>query len=415
LSDTPATKDEVSEPSGHGSAAAILTEWRENWRTGIAVTIGVAVGISVYPAVSSLFVTPLQEQFGWSRGEIAFAQYGGLVSALAGPFWGRLIDHVGARRVVLAGTVLMASFYVGLALMNGPLALYYALYLGWSVTGTTTAGLTYSRAISAVFVKSRGFALAVSRSGVAIANALLPLLLFAVITNYGWRAGYFTLAALLMLVAFPLVWFWIRGQAGAGATQSKLNWRAAITNRSAIAIALGAGFGYGPLLAILTQLHPLLVGKGVEAGVAASNLGLLGLASLGGALVTGFLVDRFWPPLIGAISLVLAITGCALLLPANVSNETASVAILLIGIGLGAELDLVAFLVARYCGVGSFSTVYGLTVLTTAAFNAPLATFVGSSYDRYGHYNYALVVMAASMALSALCYLSLGRAKPHKD
>lgn len=414
MTDTPASQTTTT-AAGHGAVSDIVSEWRQNWRTGIAVTIGVAVGISIYPAVSSLFVTPLQEQFGWTRGQIAFAQYGGLVSALAGPFWGRLIDHVGARRVMLAGTLVMASFYFALSMMNGPLWLYYVLYLGWSVTGTTTAGLTYSRAISAVFVKSRGFALAVSRSGVAVANALLPLLLFAVISEYGWRAGYATLGALLVLVAFPLVWFWIKGEAGARAQATSVTWRAAITNRRAIAIALGAGLGYGPLLALLTQLHPLLVGKGVDAGVAASNLGLLGLASLGGALVTGLLVDRFWPPLIGAVSLLLAISGCMLLLPGEISNETAAIAILLIGLGLGAELDLVAFLVARYCGVSSFSTVYGLTVFTTAAFNAPLATYVGSSYDQYGHYNYALMVMSASMALAAIAYLSLGRSPKQPD
>lgn len=65
-----------------GAWRVAVSEWRAHWRVGIAAMLGAGVSFSIWPAVSSLFVAPLQATFGWSRGDIALAQNASLAAHL---------------------------------------------------------------------------------------------------------------------------------------------------------------------------------------------------------------------------------------------------------------------------------------------------------------------------------------------
>lgn len=66
-------------------------------------------------------------------------------------------------------------------------------------------------------------------------------------------------------------------------------------------------------------------------------------------------------------------------------------------------------MVARYCGLANYASVYGFTVLAIASASALGSSAIGFAYDLSGSYTPALVVCAASFALAGLCYLGLGR------
>ena len=149
---------------------------------------------------------------------------------------------------MLIGMGLSVLFYFALAAMTGQLWLYYVLYVFANVVGLTASGLTCSRAVSEVFVKSRGLSLAVTRSGLAITAAFLPSILFALISAYGWRGGYAMLGALVACFSLPAVYAWIdpRGRAcRAGAewpaTPHLPSWPDLIGNRRILLLCLGAG------------------------------------------------------------------------------------------------------------------------------------------------------------------------------
>src|SRR5688572_29060076 len=79
----------------------IIEEWGSAWRPGMAALIAGSISYSLFSAVSSLFVEPLQAQFGWSRGDIAIVHSFGLITAFAAPVVGRLTDRHGVRPVLL--------------------------------------------------------------------------------------------------------------------------------------------------------------------------------------------------------------------------------------------------------------------------------------------------------------------------
>lgn len=403
---------------GHGWRAA-KEEWRANWQVGIAAFLAIGLSHGAYQSLSSLFVLPLQEAFGWSRSQIAFAHYSSLLVALAAPFIGRAIDRFGTRWIMLGGMMLSVLLYTSLAAMNGSLLLFYLLSVLAGVIGLSASGLTCSRVISQHFIRSRGLSLAIARSGLSMASALLPTILYMIIARYGWRAGYVTEALLVLLVAFPAVYFWM-GRSRSPISAAKLipdpdlpKWLHLLRDRRVWFLCIGAGLGYAPATAIMTQLQPLLISKGVEPGAAAGLVGMAGIASFIGALVTGSLVDRFWAPGIAFLFACGSAAGtCLLAWHGSIDGPMAGIAILLIGLGLGAEIDVVAYMVARYFGIRSFSTLYGLTVFFIALSGAVGANMLGMAFDRDGNYDAALLVIAASFMTAGCVYLLLGRYPP---
>jgi predicted MFS family arabinose efflux permease len=383
---------------------------------GAAAFLALGLSHAALNAISSLFVIPLQQEFGWTRAEFAFVHNASLGAALVAPFLGRAVDRFGVRRLMLGGMTIYALLYLGFASMNGSLALFYTLATLSAVIGLTSSGLTCSRVISEAFPRSLGFSLAAARSGLSFTGAVLPALIYAIIASYGWRAAYLAESALVLLVALPAVYFWIErspsdgGRARARPAAEMPRWGALFSNPKVLVLCLAAAFGYGPAFAVMSQLQPILIGEGVNPGQAASLVGAAGLASFAGALITGVLIDRFWAPAIALIFMCGAAAGAALLaLNGSVDTAGAMVAILLIGLGLGAELDLVAFMVARYVGVANFSSVYGLIVVALAVGGASGASLLGLAYDNHGNYDLALLGVSASFIVAGLLYLTLGR------
>src|SRR4051812_15585140 len=69
--------------------------------------LGVAFGVMFsFP----VFLVPLLEEFGWSRGLAAGAfSLSAVVQGALSPVVGMLVDRVGPRRVILGGAVLLGS------------------------------------------------------------------------------------------------------------------------------------------------------------------------------------------------------------------------------------------------------------------------------------------------------------------
>lgn len=406
--------------TGHSHGSRLVTEWRRSWRQGLATLMGTAVSYSVWSSASSLFVQPLQDTFGWSRGDISFAHNAGLIASFSAPVIGRLVDRVGVRPVLLAGLCLTMFCYMLFASMNGSLPLYYALYLVFAVVGMSTTGVTYTRVITGAFHDTRGSALAITRSGLALSGALLPALLFFTISRWGVVGGYLTLAVLIAAIALPLAWLWIPSRrdevphSKATSLGEADRWTTLIRKPKILLLCLASALNYAPVVALLSQMMPLAVSKGMQPAMAVGAVSAVGMAAMVGALVSGFLVDRFWAPIVAAVLNLGPAIGCLLLLPGSVEPWMLFVAVLMIGLGQGAEIDIVAFMIARYFGLRSYATIYGMSTLLIGLSVAISAALIGYAYDRFGNYDIALMAASASFALAACCYLLMG-AYPLRD
>ena len=166
------------------------------------VTMG--VGVNARTAFSLLF-PPILDEFGWERVVTAVAfSFGFLVTAVASPVLGRLMDRRGPRVVIELGVGLVAG---GLLLASGirePWHLYATLGVlvgGGSVCLSYTGQSLY---LPNWFVRRRGLAMSLAFSGVGVGSVVLLPWLQTLIERAGWRAACRWLGAVVLVVLAPL-------------------------------------------------------------------------------------------------------------------------------------------------------------------------------------------------------------------
>jgi MFS family permease len=157
----------------------------------------------------------------------------------------------------------------------------------------------------------------------------------------------------------------------------------------------------------LIHLVPLLTDRGVSAQSAAVATSV----GFGGALLaragTGYLLDRFYAPPLAACFFCGSALGIVLLW-SGVVGGLAFVAAVLVGLGQGAEFDILPYAISRYFGLRAFGEIYGSTfaAVTVGAAIGPLV--MGVSFGATGSYSLALISFAVASFTAAGLMLGLG-------
>ena len=111
--------------------------------------------------------------------------------------------------------------------------------------------------------------------------------------------------------------------------------------------------------AVIPNIERVLTTTGMGMDEAVGLATLTGLAVLGGRIIGGYLIDRFWAPGVAFVFLASPAIALHLLGQPDVSTTTATIAILMIGFGAGVEYDFMAYMVSKYFGMRSYSAIYG--------------------------------------------------------
>ena len=397
------------------ASGARSPEWRVGWSVVFGTALGLGTGHSLYNFVSSLFVLPLSAEFGWTRGEIATATATGLVGAFAAPLIGRMADRYGVRPVITLSILGLALAYAALATMQGQLYVFYISIAALGIAGLGTTGITYTRVIVGWFERSRGFALGVSLTGVSLFAALVPPLLSTLIGDAGWRVGYLLLAGMALLIGLPAMLTLVRERPSArpkshGAKTTP--WRAILTSPPFWLLLVGMIAINVPGNGMLGQLQPLLTDRGLGMQQAALMLTVYAVSVLVGRLVLGFLLDKISAPVMAAISVTLPALGAAALIGDSTTLLTASIAVALLGLSQGVEMDLTAFFIARFFGMRHYSMLFAAIISGLVLANATGALMFGRIYDATGSYDTALAVGTVLFVIGGACILALRWCKP---
>lgn len=103
----------------------------------------------------------------------------------------------------------------------------------------------------------------------------------------------------------------------------------------------------------------MLTDRGLSSAVAALIASAFGLSAFGGRVIIGWLIDRFFARDVALVFFLLSAIGIALL-NSDVPVWLLFIAAVLVGGGLGAEVDLLAYLASRYFGLRCFSEIFGV-------------------------------------------------------
>jgi MFS family permease len=405
----------------HSTASrAGAAEWRAYWPLTLAALIGYStIGLQSYGI--GPFVPHLEQAFGWSRTDVMIGlSLSNAVGVFLNILIGMIVDRFGPRRVGLTGLLVKTGSFALLATATGSLLNWSLLWVILAVGVVLVQSTVWTSAVAARFDHSRGLAMAVALSGTPITAAICPVLATWLIESYGWRAGFVGVAAAWILVTFPVVFLFFKdGRASpagvpaatAGPVQPGLTLREGI--RTAAFYRLLISFGAFSLynMAMSANLVPLLGETGISPMEAAGIASVMGIVGIFARLTVGVLLDRFPGGIIGGITQVLPVIGCAILLAGDPGVLLLTLAVATFGIATGAEIDVALYLATRHFGLRAFAALFG-AVITFGAVNAAIGPYVaGWLHDRTGNYDGLLATVMVVMTIGALSMATMGRPK----
>ncbi len=411
-------------PAPTAERSAGYGEFREGWRLVLASMLGIALGAAAIPFYTiGLFAPQLAQAFYWGFGQI---QYGLLVMSIVvlicAPFVGFLADRIGVRTVALTSLLLFGLGYMSLALSTGSLLQYYITWGLSGLVGVGTLPITWTRAINLHFDRRKGLALGLSLAGTGVFGFFGKPLVAYWIATLGWRGAYVAVGLLPILVALPIAFFFFhagpKGQNHAGRRAAQALRQATTTGFSfsqalgdwrfwLLCLALGAtGFALG---GSTPNMENILTTHGFSLSQVGRLTPMIGASVILGRLLSGWLMDRFWAPLVAFVMLCMPAGACLLLGGASLTYAGAFAAIGLIGVSAGMESDLASYLVARYFGLRQYASIYGIIYVLYGFGGSVAAGVFGWAFDRTHSYASVLGAAAVILVAGAASFLTLGR------
>lgn len=388
------------------SLPAEESEWTVGWRIVLGCALGAGAGIVLLFFTFNMFVLPLSQELGVSRGELGSVQALIVTGALGAVVIGRAADrfgfkpiYLGTAAIVIIGQVLSVLFSTTLLHMAITIAV-----LGFFGVGTTAVVIT--RPVNAHFRRYRGRALGLVATGTSLFAIAAPQVLEPMIANYGWRGGFLALAGFMALLGMPAVAFIVPasasrtyvGAAGGGGTS---DWSFLKTRdfqlMAASIIAMGlatAGF--------VGQLSPIIQEEGFGPATGALAVSIFAIGQFVGRLGGGWLLDTFRPQVVALVFTIIPGSGFLLLLLTDQLLPAVIIAAAMIGLQQGVEIDLFAYFIARRFPITQYGTIYGALHGFSWIGNGIGIVGVGWLHDKLGSYELAQGIGMASLTLGAV-------------
>jgi MFS family permease len=289
-------------------------EWRAHWKIVLGGGLAFATGYAALSPVSSLFIDAAGKDLGLSRGTISLFSALGLLGAVSAPFIGRLADRYGVKRVGAVCFAALALIYAAQGLQDGSKPVFLALMIAFALFGVGTGALTITRAINSWFETSRGLALSVALASVSFFSLGLAPLLGHVIETWGWRHGYFVLAGLAGFAGLPAILLFVTERhahpkpvAALPTTYPGQKLGQVWKTKDFICLATALFIMNVPSAGIVSQLSPMMTDKGFTLSDSALLISCMTGAVLCGRLLSGWLLDRVNPVLVGVVFTALRI------------------------------------------------------------------------------------------------------------
>jgi len=395
-----------------GADQNIGSEFSRHWLLVLVCAIGIGVGVSALPFYTQgLFIEAWTAEFGWTRAQASLGILGStLALAAALPFIGSIVDRYGLVTPVMISLLGLSLAYVLLGMFVQSIASFVMLAMLQAILGSASSPLAYTRAINAVFDKQRGLALGIALSGAGAAGTFGPSLVSSAIDAFGWRGAYYAMALFTLAVGTVIIIVLARLKSAKTSAQidvqaAREGFKAANASASywlvmAAIFCLSLGLG-----GLMIHFVPIMLDIGLTTSEAVKVASVIGIAVVLGRLLVGFAVDRIFAPHV-AIAILFACI-CGVLALAVFGTVVAIPAAFVIGFSVGAEVDLIGYLVARYFSMHAYGQIYGRQYSTFLIATGLSPVILGAVRDATGSYTGSLFTAAAFITLSAALFARL--------
>ena len=359
--------------------------------------------------VFGLVLIPMTEDLDLSRSAhssalLAFM----LVSAVAMPFIGRLIDRHSMKLVMAVGAVLSASAITLMGLVDSAwqlFALYGVLYaVGFAATSVAPVSVLMSR----WFPNNTGLASSAAITGNGTGQLVIIALLTSFLSDIGWRRAYVILGLANAAVVVPLVLLFVRSNQPQQAERPRA---VAVESGSSSLSEVLAAREFWLVTAMYTvcgfqdfffatHIVAFAQDRGVSDFLAGNILAFMGLAALVGVLLSGGLADRHGAcrPTLVCFFLRIALFGYILFMQDAISI---AVVALVYGFTFTMTAPLTVVFAGNIFGAARLGSVSGLINMVHQVAGGLGALAGALIFDATGSYTGAFALMFALSVLAA--------------
>ena len=394
------------------------------------------ISLGIYSYVLGPFMGPMTADLDWSRGDFTLTRtIGQIVMALVGFMVGAYVDRIGARPIMLVGTVILSgALYLHSAvesltvwwLLNG-----VALTTGCAMVGNLVVNVTLSK----WFVLHRGKAIAIAAMGVSLGGILLTPLVTWLIDNLDWRAAWKWLAVLTFIIMTPISLTMRRKPEDYGlrpdglseidyqsarGEQARAEAARAFTRNQALRTfsfyALVVAFGFFSINIVVLLLHtvPYLTDNGFSRNQAALAMVIASIPAMLSKPLWGILIDRMPVKPLAAVSA--SVTGIALFLIIAAVQADAIfwvyAAFVALGLGWGGMIPMQEVIWASFFGRTHLGAIRGAGLPIALTLSALAPWLVGTYYDEVGNYIVALQIVAGLNVFSGILIYGVNPPNP---
>lgn len=396
--------------------AGVFYGW---WLLGAAVVcMAVASGVSFWSL--GLYVTPLEEEFGWSRTLLQTGiSVSLLVSGLASPLAGRLVDRRGARFAIIWGTVLTCGSYALLAITSSLVEWYVYFSINSFFRGFMFY-IPFQVLISRWFDRKRGRAVGIMATGFSLGVVMVPVMQ-QIIDNVSWEASFLFAAVVLLVVFVPVGLFVVRdhphdmgleidgerppsgADTGIRPALEGLTVRQALRTWNFWVIALAFMTFFFGMFGWMFNGTPIYESYGIPRETVALLVFAQGMGGVVSRPTFGYISERIPSIELASVGLAAILTvGLLILLLLHGSALYLAIGIFifcwLIGSAGGPVLE--PLIIPKVFGLKHFGAIMGTMFMIETIGQFLVPTVGGAIFDLTGSYDYLLVTFAGCLVLS---------------
>ena len=265
------------------------------WVIVAAATFGMMASFGVSTTVA-IFMKPFEAEFGWPRADIAFAYtLFSAGAALGGVIYGRVIDWVDTRPIVVIGALVMGGCFIALSLQSN-LAMIQCIYLASGIFGFACIYTPLTATVGLWFERRRGLALGIVTAGGTLGQALTTVLMQPLIESFGWRQAYLLVGIAYLLLLVPTMCLVTKPRAddisAVGATKRKTRTWNLPPAVSVGWLGIAAMFCCTSMAVPIVHLVPYLADSGQAPAVSGSLVVTVMLSASAGRVGFGLIADR---------------------------------------------------------------------------------------------------------------------------
>lgn len=360
-----------------------------------------------------VFVKPMFTEYHWPMSIISLvASINILMYALGGILSGRLVDRMALKWIIMIGAITASLGFFLTSIAQTPIQFYlsYGILCG---LGSACMGVVVTNSsVGKWFVEKKGIALGIVTMGTGFGTILFTPIAGYIVKNFHWSNGFVFFGIILLILSFLISHTLFKKSRpedygllpdGKGyVIEGPINTRSLETRpvillsdvlKNRVFWVMSVCFSISGLVELMVFVHVVTfsINNNIEKVAAASSLGIIGIASIGGRFFFGWLCDRIRDPKYAASigSLLMAI-GMIILLYMGSSIGILYVFAFIFGFGYASTSLLIPIMVSDRFGRDILGSTYGLINFFVAGIGGGLGPFLGGIiYDVFQSYSYA--------------------------